>query len=130
MPFHRNGPPHRPIRVIKREMHLMHISRPYQTVGFGESIPTELTSWWYWRISASVLWTKKKREFYVYLVRFPSFPLGDVLLHAGGMSRFGTFAEIQAQISWLASQPHQHKVIIAGNHDLLLDKEVVAAHPD
>ncbi|KAK2594816.1 hypothetical protein QQS21_007444 [Conoideocrella luteorostrata] len=62
---------------------------------------------------------------------FPSpLPPGDILLHAGDLSRFGTFAEIQAQISWLAAQPHSHKVIIAGNHDLLLDPAFVATHPD
>lgn len=57
-------------------------------------------------------------------------PPGDILVHAGDLSRFGTFAEIQAQLSWLAQQPHPHKVVIAGNHDLLLDAAFVAAHPD
>lgn len=57
-------------------------------------------------------------------------PPGDVLLHAGDLSQYGTFDEIQRQLTWLASQPHQHKVIIAGNHDLLLDQAFVAAHPD
>lgn len=57
-------------------------------------------------------------------------PPGDILLHAGDLSQFGTFAEIQAQLSWLAAHPHPHKVIIAGNHDLLLDSAFVAAHPD
>lgn len=59
-----------------------------------------------------------------------SLPPGDVLVHAGDLSQFGTFAEIQAQLAWLAAQPHRHKVVIAGNHDLLLDREFVAAHPD
>ncbi|KAI6367411.1 hypothetical protein MCOR25_004948 [Pyricularia grisea] len=57
-------------------------------------------------------------------------PPGDILVHAGDLSQFGTFAEIQAQLTWLSAQPHQHKVVIAGNHDLLLDSEFVAAHPD
>ncbi|SPO03058.1 uncharacterized protein DNG_05739 [Cephalotrichum gorgonifer] len=57
-------------------------------------------------------------------------PMGDILVHAGDLSQFGTFAEIQAQLSWLASQPHPHKIAIAGNHDLLLDAAFVAAHPD
>lgn len=56
--------------------------------------------------------------------------MGDILVHAGDLSQFGTFAEIQAQLSWLASQPHPHKIVIAGNHDLLLDAAFVAAHPD
>ncbi|KAM4057757.1 calcineurin-like phosphoesterase [Hirsutella rhossiliensis] len=54
----------------------------------------------------------------------------DILLHAGDLSQFGTFAEIQAQLSWLAAQPHPHKVVIAGNHDLLLDSVFVSTNPD
>ncbi|TPX12788.1 uncharacterized protein E0L32_006668, partial [Thyridium curvatum] len=57
-------------------------------------------------------------------------PPGDILLHAGDLSQFGTFDEIQAQLTWLAAQPHQHKVVIAGNHDLLLDSAFVITHPD
>ncbi|ODA82737.1 hypothetical protein RJ55_01246 [Drechmeria coniospora] len=57
-------------------------------------------------------------------------PPGDILLHAGDLSQYGTFPEIQAQLSWLAAQPHPHKVVVAGNHDLLLDPVFVAAHPD
>lgn len=56
-------------------------------------------------------------------------PPGDILPHAGDLSRFGTFAEIQAQISWLAAQPFLHKVVIAGNHDPLLDRDFVTAYP-
>ena len=59
----------------------------------------------------------------------PPLPLGDILLHAGDFSAWGTFPEIQAQLKWLASQPHKHKVIVAGNHDLLLDPELEGNHP-
>lgn len=59
-----------------------------------------------------------------------SIPAGDILLHAGDLSQYGTFAEVQAQLAWLNSQPHPHKVVIAGNHDLLLDAAFVAGHPD
>lgn len=57
-------------------------------------------------------------------------PAGDILIHAGDLSQYGTFAEVQAQLAWLDKQPHPHKVVIAGNHDLLLDTTFVAAHPD
>lgn len=60
----------------------------------------------------------------------PEIPAGDILLHAGDLSRYGTFDEIQSQLKWLSSQPHRWKVVIAGNHDLLLDKDFVAVHPD
>lgn len=59
-----------------------------------------------------------------------SLPAGDILVHAGDLSQFGTFREIQAQLTWLSTQPHRHKVVVAGNHDLLLDRAFVAAYPD
>ncbi|KAF2458018.1 Metallo-dependent phosphatase-like protein [Lineolata rhizophorae] len=48
-------------------------------------------------------------------------PDGDVLIHAGDLTNAGTPAELQSQIDWLASQPHRHKIAIAGNHDAYLD---------
>lgn len=59
----------------------------------------------------------------------PSLPAGDILLHAGDLSSYDTFAEVQAQLTWLNSQPHKHKGVIAGNHDLLLDSAFVEARP-
>ena len=52
----------------------------------------------------------------------PSLPPGDVLIHAGDLSDSGTFDEIQAQLDWLNEQPHRYKVVVAGNHDTLLDE--------
>lgn len=51
----------------------------------------------------------------------PDLPPGDLLLHAGDLTEWGSFEEVQAQLKWLSSQPHTHKVIIAGNHDILFD---------
>ena len=48
-------------------------------------------------------------------------PDGDVLIHAGDLTVTGTADEIQAQINWLASLPHAHKIAIAGNHDSYID---------
>ncbi|KAI1324171.1 calcineurin-like phosphoesterase [Xylariaceae sp. FL0255] len=48
-------------------------------------------------------------------------PDGDLLIHCGDMVNDGTAASIQKQIDWLASLPHQHKVIVAGNHDSWFD---------
>jgi hypothetical protein len=48
-------------------------------------------------------------------------PDGDLLIHAGDLTTTGTVAELQAHIDWLASLPHRHKVVIAGNHDSYLD---------
>ena len=60
----------------------------------------------------------------------PSLPDGDVILHAGDLSQYGTFNEVQDQLDWLNTQPHQHKIVIAGNHDLILDEAFVKNHPD
>lgn len=48
-------------------------------------------------------------------------PLGDLLIHAGDMTQKGTFEELQAQLDWLNEQPHAEKIVIAGNHDVLMD---------
>lgn len=44
-------------------------------------------------------------------------PAGDVLIHAGDLTRHGTLAEVEAFGRWLAFQPHPHKVVVPGNHD-------------
>ncbi|KAI9841005.1 MAG: hypothetical protein M1837_001080 [Sclerophora amabilis] len=60
----------------------------------------------------------------------PTLPDGDILLHAGDLSQYGLHDEIQAQLDWLNEQPHKHKIVIAGNHDLILDQSFVGDHPD
>lgn len=55
----------------------------------------------------------------------PDIPSGDLLLHAGDLTEWGTFDEIQDQLHWLNSQPHRHKIIIAGNHDILFDDSFI-----
>lgn len=60
----------------------------------------------------------------------PELPDGDLLLHAGDLSQRGSFDEIQAQLDWLNAQPHKQKIVIAGNHDLLLDPEFVDRFPE
>ena len=51
----------------------------------------------------------------------PQLPDGDVLSHAGDLAGHGIFAELQAQLDWLKQQPRLFKVVIAGNHDRILD---------
>ncbi|KAI1388826.1 Metallo-dependent phosphatase [Hypoxylon trugodes] len=60
----------------------------------------------------------------------PSLPEGDILLHAGDLTNKGSFEEIQAQLGWLKEAPHKYKVVIAGNHDVLLDPAYVKRFPD
>lgn len=59
----------------------------------------------------------------------PRVPNGDILIHAGDLTVNGTFEELQLQLKWLNSLPHQHKVVIAGNHDLLLDQSFFRRNP-
>lgn len=51
----------------------------------------------------------------------PAVPDGDVLIHAGDLTQSGSLKELQAAVAWLRAQPHPTKVVVAGNHDLLLD---------
>lgn len=50
-------------------------------------------------------------------------PEADLLLHAGDATMHGTAPEIAAFDAWLASLPHPHKVVVAGNHDFLFERE-------
>ena len=44
-------------------------------------------------------------------------PEGDVLIHAGDLTQRGTRPQLEAVADWLRSQPHRHKIVVAGNHD-------------
>ena len=59
----------------------------------------------------------------------PELPLGDILIHAGDLTQMGTINELQAQLTWLSSQPHRHKIVIAGNHDVALDEAFLKNNP-
>ena len=49
-------------------------------------------------------------------------PDGDVLIHAGDITEGGTKREVLDFLEWFSSQPHQHKIFIAGNHDFYFEK--------
>ncbi|XP_032834056.2 metallophosphoesterase MPPED2-like isoform X1 [Petromyzon marinus] len=57
-------------------------------------------------------------------------PPGDVLLHTGDFTRIGLPLEVSAFNDWLGRQPCQHKVVIAGNHELSFDADFVASLDD
>ncbi|HSP79621.1 MAG TPA: metallophosphatase domain-containing protein [Myxococcaceae bacterium] len=44
-------------------------------------------------------------------------PEGDVLIHAGDLTRRGTLKELAEANCFLASLPHRYKLVVAGNHD-------------
>lgn len=49
--------------------------------------------------------------------RHPVIPDGDVLVHAGDLTMSGKLSYIEEELNWFKSQPHKHKIVIAGNHD-------------
>lgn len=52
----------------------------------------------------------------------PCLPPGDVLIHAGDLTQSGAFEELQAALDWLKQQPSTYKIVVTGNHDVLLDE--------
>eukprot|EP01116_Phalansterium_solitarium_P024057 TRINITY_DN8694_c0_g1_i2.p1 TRINITY_DN8694_c0_g1~~TRINITY_DN8694_c0_g1_i2.p1 ORF type:complete len:273 (+),score=44.75 TRINITY_DN8694_c0_g1_i2:296-1114(+) len=48
-------------------------------------------------------------------------PSGDVLIHAGDFTRYRrSAADIVGFNDWIGRQPHRHKIVIAGNHEIFL----------
>lgn len=54
-------------------------------------------------------------------------PDGDILLHAGDLTHRGRPGNIRRCDDWLGTLPHRHRVIIAGNHDFLFERDPPAA---
>ena len=54
-------------------------------------------------------------------------PDGDVLIHAGDFSAQGTFDDVLYLNSFLGKLPHKRKYILAGNHDLAVEKDFNAS---
>jgi Icc-related predicted phosphoesterase len=55
-------------------------------------------------------------------------PPADVLIHAGDFMASGrSIEEIDDFDDWLDSLPHRHKIVVAGNHDLLFESTPVEA---
>lgn len=45
-------------------------------------------------------------------------PPGDVLIHCGDFSSFGECEEVASFMKWFAAQPHKHKLLVPGNHEV------------
>lgn len=52
-------------------------------------------------------------------------PLGDVLIHSGDATMVGKKDETKSFLQWFASQPHQYKIFVPGNHDFSFDSQAV-----
>lgn len=55
-------------------------------------------------------------------------PEGDLLIHAGDITEYGTEEEVQDFLTWFSKQPCTYKVFIAGNHDLFFDQVNIRKH--
>ncbi|MFH2010306.1 MAG: metallophosphatase domain-containing protein [bacterium] len=49
-------------------------------------------------------------------------PDGDLLIHAGDLTRSGELSQVPAFDAWIAGLPHPHKIVIAGNHDFCFER--------
>lgn len=57
-----------------------------------------------------------------------SVPDGDLLIHAGDFMAFGAKPKEIIQFNqWLGTLPHQHKIVIAGNHDVMFERHSATA---
>lgn len=50
-------------------------------------------------------------------------PEGDVLVHAGDITRRGDLADLVSFNAFLGELPHPVKIVIAGNHDFCLERQ-------
>ncbi|MBS1636912.1 MAG: metallophosphatase domain-containing protein [Bacteroidetes bacterium] len=49
-------------------------------------------------------------------------PKGDVIIHAGDVSRRGEENEVIDFLNWFSTLDYQHKIFIAGNHDFYFER--------
>ena len=54
-------------------------------------------------------------------------PPGDVLVHAGDITRKGELKTLVDFDDWLGTLPHRHKVVICGNHDFCFQEQPATA---
>ncbi|KAH6889810.1 Metallo-dependent phosphatase-like protein [Thelonectria olida] len=55
-------------------------------------------------------------------------PKGDVLIHAGDLTNQGSYSELSKTVKWLEQADFEAKIVIAGNHDITLDKDFFEEH--
>lgn len=53
-------------------------------------------------------------------------PEGDVLVHAGDITKNGSVEAIRDFARWMQDAPHKSKIVIAGNHDFCFENENAA----
>ncbi len=53
-------------------------------------------------------------------------PYADVIVHAGDFTNHGSKAEVEAFARWFRALPHPHKILVPGNHDMIMDQTYYA----
>jgi Icc-related predicted phosphoesterase len=48
---------------------------------------------------------------------------GEIIIHAGDMSSQGSATEVLLFLEWFSALPYTHKILIAGNHDWLFERD-------
>ncbi len=51
-----------------------------------------------------------------------SVPEGDILIHCGDFCSHGQYLDAVKFLHWFQTHPHQRKIFIAGNHDLVFEQ--------
>ena len=49
-------------------------------------------------------------------------PDGDILIHTGDFCNHGSMLDCIKFFNWFGTKPHKHKIVIAGNHDIWMEK--------
>lgn len=52
-------------------------------------------------------------------------PKGDIIIHAGDITDYGTKEEVIDFLDWFSDLDFTHKIFIGGNHDIYLDENAV-----
>lgn len=50
-------------------------------------------------------------------------PPGNMIIHSGDFTIRGSEHETRDFMKWFGALPHEHKVVIAGNHDLMFERD-------
>ena len=64
---------------------------------------------------------------HMYHADLGALPRGDLLIHAGDLLQYGNLEELAEGAAWLKTQPHPHKIFVAGNHDRCFEEQARAA---
>ncbi len=56
-------------------------------------------------------------------LQLPEYQEGDILVHAGDITRKGELATVQNFAFWAESLPYERIIVIAGNHDFCFENE-------